>query len=235
MRLIAKHLDRGNLKTGIFKFKTPMICAFTGLEIMEGVRKSDTVKDTFTDHAYIRYSESDWCSIDVALCLEAVINLGGLKKSGTQNIVSIRNFSYYADEVQLRFLKVNEILPLLLNIPRTPFVVAVSYGGQKHTSFKTVECNNTENYRITTDVEPVIFNKKEVMKFLPIITKWYGMKNIEKDLTYFTKKQILGDEIPDYFRISEYGFDAFHAENNLLNQYRNTPLFRLITHILQKK
>lgn len=142
MRIIAKHLDRGNLKYPVHAVDTR--CAFTGEFIREAVKVTDLVSDVFTDWEYVKYP-TGWASIDAALCI------GDVLPGKTRNN-ALRNYSFFATENELRLLGRESILDILLNIPKTPFRVAVTFNNKKHTSYKTVENTDTRLFTVTTDI-----------------------------------------------------------------------------------
>jgi len=232
MEIIAKHLIRGNLKIPVFEMPEGSICSFTGKKISEGVRNKDLIKDTFTDHEYVKYP-SPYSSVEAALCIEEVYP----SESG-KGFNSLRNYNYYASESVFRILKSNEVLDLLLNIPETPFHIALTFSNKKHTSYKTVTNTDKGYFLITTDKYNCYFDREQVNQFLPIISSWYTVVTGKEDAamppTYFTKEEIRGEKLPMYQKIAAYGLERFEQENEALNQFRNTNIFNLIVHFLQK-
>jgi hypothetical protein len=229
MKIIAKHLNQNNLKAKIHQ-NIDALCAFTGQAITEGVLLHDCISDVFTDFEYIKYP-SDYVSVETALCIAEVIQT----EKGKYN--ALRSYSYYADENVLRFLKREEILELLLNIPSVPFHIAVSFNFKKHTSFKT-HCNiNTDQFIITTDLYQVEFKKSYILEFLPILQKWYRVPpnkvSTSTQPTYFTKEEILTGKC-NMKKVDEYGLDQWYMETTILQHYRNTLIFELIVHLLNK-
>lgn len=229
MELIAKHLDRNNLKYSTHKVDS--ICCFTGKKISEGVKIKDLVSDVFTDWEYVKYN-SEFASIEAALCIADVIKGNNEKRNN-----SLRNYSYFATENELIFLSRQDILELLLNIPQTPFLIAVSYNNKKHTSYKTILNTSKDNYVITTDLYNVVFDRTHINKFLPIIQKWYSIipekAETSAQPTYFTKDEILNGNA-QYHKQMPYGIEKFEEENEYLKQFRNTHIFELIVHLINK-
>jgi hypothetical protein len=235
MEIIAKHLNENNLKSKIFDVNT--ICAFTGKKITKGIKLSEISGETFTDHAYIKHN-SEFVSVEIALLVQPVIRIGeSVKKNGKENWTALRNYSYYASQKELRLLKREDILNILLNIPETPFCFAVTYSNKKHTSFKCKKNTSKDCFMVTTDVGDVFFEREKVLQFLPIIQNWYSVpkekQNTSAQPTYFTKSNILG-EFPMSQKINEYGAEKFETENEFLQKYRDTALFELVTHLLNK-
>ena len=206
MEIIAKHLDRANLKIPIYQIDT--VCAFTGLEITEGVKIFDLVSDVFTDWEYVKYP-SGYASIDLAMCVSDTI------KGKTRNN-SLRNYSYFASNDELRILNRQDILDLILNIPSIPFRIAVSFNQKKHTTYKTALNNDNDTFVITTDLYNVVFERSHVDKFLSIIQNWYsivdGKQASTMQPTYFTKDEILKGNA-QYAKQIVYGLDKFEQEN----------------------
>jgi len=225
---IAKHLPLENL--GIPILPVNDVCSFTGKTIKEGVYNKKLIKKTFTDHAYLRYP-SDYSSVEAALCIEAVI-------PAKKGLSSLRNYSYFVSERNLKLLKREEILDLMLNINESPFVLAVTYSNKKHTSYKTTLNYNIEKFVVTTDVGDVLIERKGLLEILPILQNWYtvvdGKQCTASQPTYFTKSEILsGSE--NIKRIRQYGIEKYCLENAEIEKYRNTAFLNLIVHILNKK
>jgi hypothetical protein len=227
MNLIEKHLNRENLKAKIYQIDSN--CAFTGSKINEGVLLLDVIKDTFTDLSYIKFS-SDYMSVESALLMSEVI-----PRKEKEGFNSLRSYSYFANESELRLMNRSEILDLLLNIPSSPFCIAVSYNCKKHTAFKCIENHNTDSFIITTDLYQVVFNKSVVNEFLPIIQSWYTIsKDTAQQPTYFSKNEIEYGNA-NYSKIMEYGAEKYEQESSILNKYRGSNLFQLIVYLLNKK
>ena len=228
MHLIAKHLDRAQLKYPIHKIET--VCAFTGERVSEAIKISDLVSDVFTDWAYVRHN-SGYVSLDMAMCIGDVV-------PGKTRNNALRNYSYFACHSKMLFLGRQDVLELLFNIPQTPFRLAVSYNNKKHTSYKTELNTSSIRFVITTDLYNVVFDRTHVEKFLPIIQSWYTIipekATTAAQPTFFTKEEILHGNGP-YHKQIVYGIDRFEAENEFLKPFRNTQIFELITHLLNKK
>jgi hypothetical protein len=165
MNLISKHLDRNNLKLKVHQVDS--ICAFTGMKIKEGVLMSDLIKETFTEHELIKY-RSKHASIDIALLIEAVIK-------SEKGFNSMRNYSFYADESKLELLKRENILELLLSIPKIPFQIGITYSNKKHLAYKAPINFNTENYQVITDLGIVNFEKQKAIQIIELAQKWYSV------------------------------------------------------------
>jgi hypothetical protein len=230
MNIISKHLDRNNLRVPVVACDT--FCAFTGKHIKEGVELKHLIKDTFTDHSYIRFP-TGMASVDVAMCIAEVI-----PNSKGNGFNALRSYSYFASEKELRFLARHEVLDLLLNLEEeTPFYLVVSYSQKKHTSFKA-KLNHFNKYVIVqTDVAEVHVNLLQVLEYLPTIQAWYtiatGKENNATPPTYFTKDDIKNG-VSDFRKMEEYDFDKAIAENEFLKKYRGTLEFELIVHLLNK-
>lgn len=228
LNLIARHLDRANLKFKVHQIDT--LCAFEGVSIQEGVKVQDLVSDVFTDYNFVRYN-TGFVGVDAAMCIADVL------KGATRN-VALRNYSYLATESSLTILKREDGLNALLNIPSAPFRVAISYSQKKHTTFKTVLNSDKNNYVVTTDLYNVAFERDHVMQFLPIIQNWYSVipekATTAAQPTFFTKDEILNGNAP-YHKQLPYGLERYERENETLLPFRNTQILKLIVHLLNKK
>lgn len=225
---IAKHLPLENLNITILPVND--VCSFTGKVINEGVENKTLIKKTFTDHAYLKYP-SDYSSVEAALCIEAVI-------PAKKGFNSLRNYSYFVSEKELKLLKRDEILDLILNLNESPFILAVTYSNKKHTAYKTTLNYNSEKFVVTTDVGDVIIERKKLLDILPVLQNWYtvveGKQDTSAQPTYFTKAEILsGSE--NIKRIRQYGIEKYYCENAEIEKYRNTAFLNLIVHLLNKK
>lgn len=228
MNIIAKHLDPQNLKYQIHEVKTQ--CAFSGEAIEKAIKLDDLVSDVFTDWEYVKYP-TGWVSIETALCIGDVI-------PGKTRNNALRNYSYLATNESLQLLAREQLLETLLNIPSVPFRVAVSFNNKKHTTYKTVENTSKSWFKVTTDIwGNVTFDRHLVNQFLPIVQSWYSVipekVNAAAQPTWFTKAEIMyGD--PHYYKQAAYGLERFEAENLALLPYRDTHLFNLVIHLLNK-
>jgi CRISPR type IV-associated protein Csf1 len=229
MNLISKHLDRNNLKLKVYQVDS--ICAFSGVKITEGVLMKDLIKKTFTDQELIKYT-SDYASIETALLIEEVIK-------SEKGFNSMRNYSFYADESKLDLLKRENILELLLSIPKTPFQIGVTYSNKKHLAYKAPINFSTENYQVITDLGIVNFERQKAIQIVEIAQKWYSVIPEKKETaalpTFFTKDQIKGVSIPNHKQIEAYGLQKYFKETHELETFRGTTLINLIIHCLNKK
>ena len=229
MNLISKHLDRNNLKFKVYQVNS--ICAFTCEKITEGVLMKDLIKKTFTDQELIKFN-SNHASIDIALLIEEVIKT-------EKGFNSMRNYSFYADEAKLELLKRENILELLLLIPKIPFQVGVTYSNKKHLAYKAPVNFSTENYQVITDLGIVNFERQKAIQIIEIAQKWYTVLPEKKETsalpTYFTKEQIKGLSNPNHKQIEVYGLQKYFKESQELDKFRGTSLFNLIIHCLNKK
>ena len=205
------------------------ICAFTGEEITKGYPLSNLIKKTFTDHAYIRYN-SRYTSINAVCCIEAVIPSG-------DRFNSLRNYSYFVNESELKLLKREEILDIILSLKSEPFVLSVTYSNKKHTSYKSVLNTSKDQFKVITDKGLVSVDMNKVRKLLPIIQSWYtvvrGKESTAAQPTYFTKVDILNG-CTNHKKIKLYGIEKYFNESKIIQQYRNTAFLNLIVHILNK-
>lgn len=217
--LIAKHFDRECINIPIYPIES--ICAFGGNTISEGVLISDLVSDVFTDWSYLRY-DSEYASIEAALCILPVIKT-------EKGVNSLRNYSYLVTNSEITLLKNSDILQVLINPKSVPFILTISFNCKKYTTYKSVINHSNDIFTVTTDLFNVEIDIREVAKFLPIISNWYSGKN-----NFFTKQEILTG-VCQINKIIAYGIDRWAEENKILETFRYTNLFNLITHILQKK
>lgn len=226
MNIISKHLNESKIKPEPIE-GIDAICAFTGQKITRGYLKKDIVKVTFNDFELLKY-QSDYVSSDISLLIE---NFDGR--------MGLRNFSFYASEKELIFLKRENILEFLFNIPDTPFRLGVTYGGKKHIAYFSELNMNKDEFKIITDTGMVVFSRKEALEIVEKCQKWYSIipekAHTKAQPTYFTKDEIKGIKIPIQKKIKEYGVAKYFKEEKQIEALRGTPLFDLIIYSLNKQ
>lgn len=236
MNIIAKHLIKhvDNLKCKIYE-GLDTVCSFSGVQITRGVKNNDLIKDTFTDHEYIKYN-SGYTSVEYALLLSEIIPSPSLKG----NLVALRVCNYFVTERSIIFPNRGDILDIILNLKEEylPFILVVTYSNKKHTAYKTRLNYDTKKFMVRTDVADVWLDMDVVHQYLPIIQSWYtilkGKDNTSQQPTYFSKSEILTGKI-DYKKSVEYGFEKANKENDFLQQFRGYASFQLIVHLINKK
>lgn len=227
IKLIASGINKDVLKIKVHDIDC--ICSFTGEQINKAVSNKDLIKKTFTDHSFKRYS-SDYSSLDAAVCIAPVIQ-------GKKGLNSLRSYSYLAVQGRLTILSREDVLDLILNLPKDEFVLAVTYSNKKHTTYKSVVNTSSDVFTVTTDIGNVVFNLVDVKKLLPIIQSWYcivdGKESTAAMPTYFTKKDILNG-CGNHNKIKLYGLEKYFRENSVIKKYRDTEFLKLLVHILNK-
>jgi hypothetical protein len=204
------------------------ICAFSGRKIEKGIALKNVLSPNFTDNAYVRY-QSDYCSIDVAQCMQPI-------SSG--NRASLRNYSFLATENKLTLLSREFLFETVVNKKPIPFVLVVTYNAKKHVSYKTkMQFSNTE-FTVFTDSGDVKIRQEALNTVLPIVQNWYsvvkGKESTSTLPTYFTKNEILTGQVSNA-KITAYGAERFFEENQILENYYNSPSLKLIVFIIKKQ
>jgi len=226
MQLITKHLKENVLTCKIEKVNT--ICAFSGKEITKGIKFTDIIGERFTELEIFKF-KSDYLSVDFALLTQPVIK-------AEKGFNSLRNYSFFATEKELKILRRDDILDLLFDIPESPFQIAITYSNKKHLAYKAPLNYNKEKFKICTDAGIVEFDVKKAKQIIPILQSWYTIaKQTAQQPTFFTKDDILGLSIPNYSKILVYGIEKYFAENDIIKPYRNSTFLKLLVHILNKK
>jgi hypothetical protein len=229
-QLITQHLNRNNLKIPVHK-DIDTVCAFSGERITEGVKLKDLIKKTFTDYEMLRY-QSDYAGVDIALMMEEVI-------PGEKKMNSLRNYSFYADNDQLKLLKRSEILDMLFNIPREPFQIGITYNNKKHIAYRApVNGSGYDYYDIITDEGMVRFERANAWHIWSIAREMYTIipekRDTKQQPTFFTKAQIMGEKTPDYKQVKAFGIQKYFYNQRMLEPLRGKALFKLIIHLLNK-
>lgn len=227
------------------------ICSFTGKKITEGVLKKDLIKDVFTDHEYIKY-KSDYCSVETALCLQRIIPQSEknkalkLEKKKAQGkdisnikdeFTSLRNYHFLCTEDDLTLLKRENIKDILFNLPNKPFILAVTFGFKKHTTFKSIINYSNKDFIITTDKGKIKANIDKIKDIYQILQNWYtiikGKEKTSQQQTYFSKDDILYG-CNNYKKIEDYG-EKYFIENQIISNYRNSLFLEFLAYILNKR
>lgn len=220
------------------------ICAFSGQKITEGILLKDAIGDNFTDFEYLKFN-SEYSCLDFLLCTMSVIpqseeNKRKNEEKGIHKKVlnSLRNYSFICTENNLTFLKREDVLDTILNIPSIPFVLCVSYSFKKHISFKSQIQYSAKNFTVYTDKGKVNINIEDIKLLLPIIQNWYSILpdkiNTSTQPTFFSKEDILNGT-NNLKKIEVYGIEKYYNENSIIQKYRNTMFLDLLVHILNKK
>jgi hypothetical protein len=225
MELIAKHIEK--LEVKIHDFHTLTLCAMTGKVITEGCLKKDVIGVNFTDKAYLRYP-SPYVSVAVAKCI--------LGRVGNDN--GLRNYSFYATDTALTLLKREDIMSLIFSEKATPFILGVTFSNKKHISFKGTPQYDSNLFRIYTDVNECVCDIEKVRPLVAVMQKWYTVlpekRNTEAQPTYFTKANISGETSPNHTQIQAYGEDQYFTDIETLSKSRNTLIFKVLLHVLNK-
>jgi len=227
INFIAKHIEE-SIKKPIEQCENK--CAFTNLDITEGVRLKKLLATGFTDSEYIK-NDSEFASVDLIKCYTDIL------KNNKGKISGLRNYSFLCTDTGLRLLKKVDFIPLMLDLPKPPFILAYSFNNKKHISYKSRINYNKEEYFISTDTlgNVKIYNQL-FLELYPIIQSWYTRNKETHSInnTYFTKSEILqGSE--NLKKIKEYGFQKFKKENEILSRHRRSLYFTLITRLINIK
>lgn len=228
--LIAKHLDKGALNNKIKTGLKDTVCAWSGEPITEGMRIKDAVSNNWTDWAAFRHG-GEYLSLDFVACLAEIIP----SPKDPTKLRSLRHFSFYCDEQELRFLKRDQMLNLLMQPPRVPFVLGISEGGQKHVGYKTPVAYDAERFIVGSDYGLFMFDRATAAELLPVLQAMYSVvPGKEKQATtWFTKDEILtGDYAPS--KINAFGVDRLIESENQIAAHRHSTFFRFLVYVLNK-
>lgn len=229
MNLIAQHIPNTALNIRVHDLQSETdshtICAFTGKPIQFACLKKDVIGENFTDHTYIRYP-SAYIDVDIAKLILPTINGN-----------SLRNYSFYATEKELRLMKREDILGLLDQL-ETPFILGVTFSNKKHIGFKATPQYNVDRFRIYTDIGECEFDRAKHTPILEVMKRWYTIvpekAHTEAKPTYFTKVNILGETLPNANQIQAYGEEKYFEENTIIEPLRGTLILKVLCQILNK-
>jgi hypothetical protein len=227
--IIAQHIPNSALNIRVYDLQketdSHTLCAFTGKPIQFACLKKDVIGANFTDHAFLRYP-SAYVDVDIAKLILPTIQGN-----------SLRNYSFYANQTELRLLKREDILPLL-DCLETPFILGVTFSNKKHIGFKTTPQYNSDKFRIYTDIGKCEFDRQKHTPILEVMKRWYtiiaGKAHTEAQPTYFTKANILGETLPNANQIQAYGEERYFEENTIIEPIRNTLILKVLCQILNK-
>ena len=209
-------------KKGSDLFAAKMFCAYTGKEINEGVALDDAFKENFTDIDEFRYIRTGYVDAKIAVLMANYDKYSGL-----------RNHCILAFENEMRLISYSTFADEIFNIQQTPFEAVFSFTLKKHIAYKSKPQYNVDNFIIYTDRGEAIFDRAEINIWYPIIKEWYS--EYKKGKSYFTQLQIAGKQDISTSQILNYGKDKFFKENEILEKYRNTLIFELLTFKTLKK
>jgi hypothetical protein len=215
------------------------VCAFSGEPLTRGVKTSIAIKETFTDRAYLRYP-SEYISREAYICI-GVLNYGGKvrknSKEGDPAQWQMRSYSFLATDTEFRVLQRSDWMALICAPPAPPFALSFTESNKKHRSFKTAINYDRERYTVRMDTLDVDVDMRIVRELQPVMQGWYSIVPQKRDTaaapTYFTKDEIAHGST-NHNRITAYGLERYFAENEYLNQHRNSTLFHLLLEALQK-
>jgi CRISPR type IV-associated protein Csf1 len=201
-------------------------CAMCGQNRSEGVRNA--ISKTFTDYEYLKSNSGILCRY-CAACIGRIQT----QKGDT----FFRNFSFLCTETELRILKSDDIMPILIEPPEGLYVLCVSFSNKKHIAFKARVNFCKDRFIVSTDKGNIYIDKREFMKIYPICQAWYtivpGKEKAAMPPTWFTKDDILHG-CTNAKRISDYGIVKYAMENNRLEFFRRSMMLKLIVHALRK-
>lgn len=261
INLIASHISEAPIEHLIEPCDT--VCCFTAEPIQRGVNKKHVIKNTFTDHDYIKRPDSQFVGVDTAKLIMSVFPTGKKDPRGKDpkdGYNALRSYSFIATETELRLLKHTDLLDAILAPYEGDFVIGVSFTNKKHIAFKAALNSNTERFIVSTDagnvhIERVLFNR-----LLEVASRWYSIPpseaikyearkakalkdgkedaKVAEPMTYFTKAQIKGEAPIDPNRVAQFsqdfGVDQFEQDLATLTPYFNSQLLNLLTFILTR-
>ncbi|MBX3045079.1 MAG: hypothetical protein KF896_15870 [Ignavibacteriae bacterium] len=223
IKFIAKHINYDSDKI----VDCDAVCAFTGEKITKGIKKKVALSGNFTDFEYLKF-ESDYISVDAFKCLGEMIQT-------EKKLNSLRNFSYFVSETELKILKKDEIWDIIINTPNAPFILAYTFSSKKHTTFKSKITTDKNKIQIITDTYGNVEIDKILLKdVIGIVQNWYsGTADMPAIATFFTKDEILTGS-DNFKKITTYGIEKFSQEDKILAKFRNTPQLFLLTRLVNK-
>jgi hypothetical protein len=197
-------------------------CAFSGKMCNPVVKIEDIFKENFSDMSQFRFLNSNWVDYRIAVLLANYNQRSGL-----------RNHNIIAYENEIKFLNYSDFADEIFNIAKTPFEVVFSFSLKKHIAYKSNVQQNKNTFIIYTDRGNALFNRYDIDIWYPIAKAWYTEH--KKDKTYFTQSQIAGKSEISSSQIIAYGKRKFFLEDAILQKYRNTLIFQILTQKTLKK
>lgn len=217
-----------HLKHNLEVLDCDTICKMCGKKIIQGVNRKDIIKSSFTDYQYLKY-DSDF------MCPECASLIAQIQVNGKSTW--LRNFSFICTETTFLSLKREEIWDWIFVPPTPPFVFVVTYTNKKQIAFKAAIQEDNKTFKIFTDKGEVEITPSKLNDLTEILRNWYTIVPNKADSklqpTYFNKSEILSGG-KNLKNIENYGINRYVNENNFLNQYRNTPLLKLLVFALNK-
>lgn len=203
--LIYQSLEKPQVETE----KCAGICAFCGTDIQEGVKLKNSVSDAFTNFDLLTDSNASHVCACCYSCLKET---------------KLRRMNFMATEQGITYFKRDEIEKLLFNLPKTPFVFAVTESMKKHMSFRAKVNYSAKMFYIQKEDVTILFSPSKYKPVFDILNRLYLV---------FSKREI---ESGNYFmnRIKLYGLQVFQKDEGIIKEHRGTLQFNLLMYALNK-
>lgn len=190
-------------------------CKTCGAAHIEGILFADWVKDSFTNHDYLKSG-----SIVCRACLFCFSENHPLlmEKTGRPNVQKFRTYSHFVVNDEWFVLTKGEKAKMRELLQMNPAVAVIADSGQKHLAFRAKR-GRWQFEEISLLPEPVLVEDL--------------LRQIEPLLAIFSKKEI---EFGNYsaHRIYKYGLEDWRIRENSIRQWRGSPYFNLVIFLAQK-
>jgi len=193
---------------------TPGICRITG-KLSTGLPFTKWVKDTFTDHAFLR--PGDIISNEALFCFDEQSELIQ-HKTNREKPQRFRTYSHLVDASGNWhcLTKADKELTYRL-IYEGASLVCLTDSGQKHLLFKhRLGMWQLDDIFVLPDIETLIFLHEKMMFLL---------------LQGFSQTEVISGNYLQY-RILKCGFDLWKPTENILKKYRGTQFFAFTSWLL---
>lgn len=189
------------------------ICAFCGIEILEGVPLKNSVSDTFTNFDQLTDRNASY----VCKCCYACLKDVRLRR---MNFIAIGNSD--DSDKHIIFFKRHEIEQYLFSPPPAPFVFSVTENFKKHTSFKARVNYSQKIFYIQKEDEWILFSPAKYREIYESMKRLYST---------FSKTSIQTGNYQQNF-IKKYGIHDFMHDEEIIKIARGTQQFELLIYAL---
>jgi len=199
------------------------ICGADGADLPGGWPLESVLTEKFADCA--------WLTGGRHVCEYCLRCLG----KGMGKADAVRNHSCLATVGELRMLKRDDLWNVLMQPPREPFVLIVTFDHKKHMSFKSRVNSGGSPYWVTSDRDTCRIDLDAMAPQIETMQQWYTVTpDGPKDATWFTKDEILHG-CTNFRRIERYGAARYRADTAVLEHLRGTHALEVLVYALSKR
>jgi CRISPR type IV-associated protein Csf1 len=205
----------------------PQKCYYCGADCGVQNKKSDFVKDTFTNRDIVMFPGSEFVCNG---CVESMgrgsdemeMIDGSIKKRDNECGMQPRLYSWVLcknKKMAATKAHLSQLLEAVLNPPEPPFAIVLADSGQKQLIFRAPVGIDKEKYSLLLEDEKIFVDTKELKVILPLVNDM---------MSIFGKKRIFETESTNAYRmfIEKFGIEQIN-KLELWNGIKKMPLAKL--------